>query len=71
MRGDADLRGGFDRVRPQHRAVRIGERHVMYVLAVVERVVAPARAVDELVEDDEVARPDIRSERTDRARTDD
>ena len=53
---------------PQDRAVRIGERHVVHDVAVVVGVGAAARAIDELVEHDEIARGDVGTERSDRAR---
>ena len=52
------------------RAVRIGERHVVAEARVVERVGPAPRAVDELVEHDEVAGVHGRLAATRRARTD-
>jgi hypothetical protein len=43
---------------PQRLAVGMRERHVVHLVGVVVRVVAAARAVDQLVEHHEVARFD-------------
>ena len=52
---DPELSQRVDRERAQLRAVRIGEADVRRDRAVVERVLAPGRAVDELIGDDEIA----------------
>ena len=55
----------------QDRVVDVGRGEVGHDRAVVERVGAAARPVDELVAHDEVARLDVRLERAGRARRDD
>ena len=52
-------------------AVRVGGRDVGRLGAVVERVLAPARPVDELVADDELAQLELGLERAGRVRADD
>ena len=66
-----DPRARVDRGRGDDRAVRIGERHVVAEAGVVERVGPAPRAVDELVEHDEVAGMHVRPQRAGRARPDD
>ena len=53
---DAGALARLQRVASDDRAVRVGVRHVMGGTRVVERVGATPGAVDELVEDDKVAR---------------
>ena len=59
--------------RAQVRVERVRHRRVLHpvVETLVEREVAPAREVDELVEDDEVAAADVLAQRADRGRRDD
>jgi hypothetical protein len=70
MHAHADAFTGVDRVARDDRAVRIGVGNVMSVARVVERVGPSPRAVDELVEHDEVTGVNVGRERTGRARRD-
>ena len=59
------------RMPPQVGAERIGGRDVRRLRALVERVLAPVRAVDELVADDELAELEVGLQRARRVRADD
>src|SRR5450759_4168470 len=65
------LGGLLDRVLPHHRTVRVRRGDVHRGGAVVERVLAAPRAVDELVADDEVAGDHVGLQRSTRVRADD
>src|ERR1700733_9953574 len=71
VRVDVQPAQRVDRDRPQLRAVRIGERDVRRHGAVVERVLAPARAVDDLVGDHHRAGLHVRLQRAAGRRADD
>ncbi len=66
----ADALARLDRVPGDDCAVRIGVGDVMGVARVVVRVGATPGAIDELVEDDEVAGMDVGRQRSRRARAD-
>ena len=69
-RRDPELARGLDEQRPQLGAVRVGRGDVGRLRPVVERVRPAARAVDELVADDELAELELglRARRTRTAR---
>ena len=68
---DLEVAQRFDRHRPHLRAVRIGEADVRGDRAVVERVLAAGRAIDDLIGDDHRSRLDVRLQRAARGRPDD
>ena len=71
VRLDLEVPQRLDRDRPHLRAVRIGEADVRGDRAVVERVLAAARAIDDLIGDDHRARLHVRLQRAARGRPDD